>query len=206
MKRSWMLIGLCVLAVALAMLAARASSKNENSSSSNMPVYAADGNLKFPANYREWIYLTSGVDMSYSPNMNMGHSTFDNVFVNPEAYKSFLQTGTWPDKTMLVLEARIAGNKGSINKTGHYQTGEIMGREVHVKDTARFAGTANWAFFNGEDGVTGKLLPKEMECYSCHEQHGAVDTTFVQFYPTLLEIAKKKNTLSAAYVKEEVGK
>ena len=54
--------------------------------------------------------------------------------------------------------------------------------------------------------MTGKLLPKEMECYSCHEQHAAVDTTFVQFYPTLLEIAKKKNTLSPAYVKEENGK
>src|SRR2546425_836236 len=54
-----------------------------------------------------------------------------------------------------------------------------------------------------DEGVTGKLLPTDMDCYSCHAQHGAVDTTFVQFYPTLLEIAKKKNTLSAAYVKEE---
>jgi len=29
-----------------------------------------------------------------------------------------------------------------------------------------------------------------------------VDTTFVQFYPTLLPLAKEKGTLSAAYVKE----
>ena len=136
--------------------------------------------------------------------MSMDHSMFDNVFVNPEAYKAFLQTGTWPDKTMLVLEARMAASKGSINKKGHFQTGNIMGREVHLKDEARFP--AKWAFFNADDGVTGKLLPREMDCYSCHEQHGAVDTTFVQFYPTLLEIAKKKNTLSAAYVKEEAGK
>ena len=28
-------------------------------------------------------------------------------------------------------------------------------------------------------------------CYSCHEQNGAVDTTFVQFYPTLIDAAKK---------------
>lgn len=204
MKRSWMLIGLCVVPVALAGLAPRARSKND--SSAGTPVYTADGNLKFPVNYREWVYLTSGVDMSYGPASDMGHSMFDNVFVNPEAYKAFLQTGTWPDKTMLVLEVRMAGSKGSINKTGHYQTGEIMGREVHVKDSARFSGTANWAFFNAGDGVTGKLLPKEMECYSCHVQHGAVDTTFVQFYPTLLEIAKNKKTLSTAYAKEEAGK
>ena len=202
MKRSWIMIGLGGSALSLAAMTPQARTSNETSA--NSPGYTADGNLKFPANYREWVYLTSGVDMSYSPNMDMGHSMFDNVFVNPEAYKAFLQTGTWPDKTMLVLEARMAGSKGSINKNGHFQTGNIIGREVHVKDEARFPG--KWAFFNAEDGVTGKLLPREMDCYSCHEQHGAVDTTFVQFYPTLLEIAKKKNTLSTAYVKEEAGK
>jgi len=202
MKRTWIWVGLSVLAVALVTVAPQASSNIENSA--KLPVYTPDGNLKFPTQYREWVYLTSGVDMSYSPNMSMDHSMFDNVFVNPEAYRAFLQTGIWPDKTMLVLEARMAGSKGSINKTGHFQTGEIMGREVHVKDASRFPG--KWAFFNADDGVTGKLLPREMDCYSCHEQHGAVDTTFVQFYPTLLEIAKKKNTLSAAYVKEEAAK
>lgn len=204
MKRAWILIAISALVLALAGVTPQASSTND--SSANVPVYTPDGNLKFPANYREWVYLTSGVDMSYSPNMDMGHSMFDNVFVNPEAYKSFLQTGTWPDKTMLVLEARMAGSKGSINKNGHFQTGEVMGREVHVKDEAKFAATGKWAFFNGADGMTGKLLPREMDCYSCHEQHAAVDTTFVQFYPTLLEIAKKKNTLSPSYLKEEVGK
>jgi cytochrome P460 len=202
MKRLWIPNALWVLAMTLAAVTPPASSNNETSA--NSPVYTADGSLKFPQQYREWVYLTSGVDMSYSPNMNMEHSMFDNVFVNPEAYKAFLQTGTWPDKTILVLEARMAGSKASINKNGHFQTAEIMGREVHLKDEARFPG--KWAFFNVEDGVTGKLLPKEMNCYSCHEQHAAVDTTFVQFYPTLLEIAKKKNTLSTAYLKEEAGK
>ena len=203
MKPPWALIALSV-ATAFTLAAATPQAISNNENSANLPVYTSDGNLKFPTDYREWVYVTSGVDMSYSPNMSMDHSMFDNVFVNPAAYKAFLQTGTWPDKTMLVLETRMAGTKGSINKTGHFQTRKITGREVHVKDEARFSG--KWAFFNAEDGVTGKLLPREMDCYSCHEQHGAVDTTFVQFYPTLLEIAKKKNTLSAAYLKAEVGK
>lgn len=178
------------------------SAKKTSTTTSQTPVYTSDGRLMFPSNYREWVYLTSGVDMSYSPNaMSMDHSMFDNVFVNPEAYKAFLQTGTWPDKTMLVLEVRVAGSNASINKSGHFQTSQLMGREVHVKDTSRFEG--NWAFFGFEDTDPAKQVPKDAACYSCHQQHAAVDTTFVQFYPTLIELAKKKGTLSQAYLKDE---
>jgi len=162
--------------------------------------YKGTGEMKLPAQYREWVYLTSGFNMSYNPQLAaMDHSMFDNVFVNPEAYKKFLETGTWPDKTVMVLEARMAEGKGSINQKGNYQ-GEVMAREVHVKDEARFPG--KWAFFAFGEGDTGTLVPTSADCYSCHSAHAAVDTTFVQFYPTLLPLAKEKGTLSAAYVKE----
>ena len=85
------------------------------------PEYTSDGQMKLPENYREWVYLTTGFDMSYNPAMNMGHHMFDNVFVNPEAYKAFLNTGTWPDKTVMVLEGRGAQSRGSINKAGNFQ-------------------------------------------------------------------------------------
>jgi len=170
----------------------------------NSPEYTSDGKLVFPQNYREWIYLTTGMDMDYNPNlkMEMGHHMFDNVFVNPEAYKAFVATGTWPDKTMLVLEGRMAGSKGSINKAGQYQTTDIMAHSIHIKDESR----GGWAFFGYDDDLKpSHQIPKEAVCYSCHEQHGAVDTTFVQFYPTLLEVAKAKHTLSAGYLKDEAA-
>jgi len=174
----------------------------DSTSATQVPTYTADGKLLFPANYREWIFLTSGVDMSYSPNpMAMGHPMFDNVFVNPDAYRAFLQTGTWPDKTMLVLEVRKAGDKASINKSGHFQTPELTGREVHVRDDSRFEG--KWAFFGFDTDEPSKMVPKEAACYSCHQAHGAVDTTFVQFYPTLIGIAKDKGTLSTNYLNDE---
>jgi hypothetical protein len=183
-----------------------APTTNQNSdagSTTQTPTYTADGRLEFPSKYREWIYLSSGVDMSYSPNgMNMDHSMFDNVFVNPESYRAFVETGKWPDKTMLVLEVRVAGSNASINKSGHFQTPELMGREVHVKDTARFP-DGGWAFFGFDETTPSKQVPKEAACYSCHQQHAAVDTTFVQFYPTLIDIAKTKSTLSPSYLKEE---
>ncbi len=161
--------------------------------------YASDVPVKFPEHYREWVYLTTGFDMSYTPGMSMDHHMFDNVFVNPEAYKAFTETGTWPDKTMLVLEVRGAKSKGSINQQGNFQDTEVMGLEVHMKD-ARFPG--NWAFVGFDDNKSSKIVPRSASCYSCHADHAAVDTTFVQFYPTLLPIAKSKGTLSASYMKE----
>jgi hypothetical protein len=49
------------------------------------------------------------------------------------------------------------------------------------------------------------MFPTTAECYKCHASHAAVDTTFVQFYPTLLPIAKSKGTLSAAYQQESAA-
>lgn len=173
------------------------------------PAYTPSGDMLPPANYREWVYLSTGIDMSYTPKtMDMaGHSTFDNVFVSPEAYRRFIETGTWPDKTVMVLEGREAKTKGSINQSGHFQGGEVTGMEVHVKDEARYPGKC--AFFDFDSpSANGKVFAPTASCNSCHQAHAAVDTTFVQFYPTLLPIAQKKGTLSKAYVKEsaEAGK
>jgi hypothetical protein len=200
----WMMRMGMLLGISLTILvgAARLSDANQGKDSpTNAPRYTADGRLIFPEHYREWVYLSTGIDMNYRPDAGTGHSQFDNVFVNPEAYKAFQATGTWPDKTMLMLEVRGAASKSAINKAGHYQTTELMGREVHVKDEARFDG--KWAFFDFDTDEPSKMYMKEMTCYSCHEQHAAADTTFVQFYPTLIEIAKKKGTLNPSYVKEE---
>lgn len=163
---------------------------------SDSPRYTADGQMVFPAEYREWIWLSSGLGMSYNPgtvSADNDNPPFDNVFVNPAAYRSFLRTGTWPAKTVLLLEGRASANKGSINQRGHFQ-GELTEIEAHVKDEARFPG--KWAFFAfNHSAKPATIIPRSASCYSCHEQHGAVDTTFVQFYPTLLEIAKQKSTL-----------
>jgi hypothetical protein len=173
----------------------------QNAPPADAPAYTSDGSLVLPAHYREWIYLTSGIDMSYSASAPGSppptHSIFDNVFVNPSSYRSFLATGTWPDGTSLVLEVRAAEDPISINKRGHTQSAEIRGLEIHVKDKGK------WLFYDvsGKYPV-GKIIPPTADCYTCHEAHAAVDTTFVQFYPTLLPLAQQKRTLSSAYLKE----
>jgi hypothetical protein len=56
--------------------------------------YTASGELIFPANYREWVFLTSGVNMTYSEQPSgMDHDMVDNVFVDPQSWQEFKKTG-----------------------------------------------------------------------------------------------------------------
>lgn len=173
-------------------------------SASDGPVIMADMQLQFPAKYREWVYLGSGLDMSYNPKEESpDHSMFNTVFVNPSSYRDFLKTGSWPNGTALLLENSGAVHGGekqaSLNKHGLTQTSEIMGIEVHVKDSSLPGG---WGFYEFQGTKPAKLIPQTANCYSCHQQHAAVDTTFVQFYPALLSVAKEKRTLSKVYLSE----
>ena len=202
-KSSLLAASVCVAALAFGATPLFQHNRPVSGASSDTPSYASNGDMQPPASYREWIYLSTGIDMSYSPNaMQMDHSVFDNVFVNPTAYRSFLATGTWPDKTVMVLEVRGAKKKGSINQRGQFQDTAVTGIEVHVKDEKRFPG--KWAFFEFDSiQKNGTHIPEKAPCYTCHVAHGAVDTTFVQFYPTLLPLAKEKNTLSPSYLNDE---
>jgi hypothetical protein len=156
--------------------------------------YTANGSLIVPTDYREWIFLSSGIDMSYNEKPAMqGMSMFDNVFVDLKSWAAFKESGHWPDRTVFVMENRGAATKGSINKQGHFQTTDLMGLEFHVRDDARFKG--GWGFFASDGTRPAALLPDSAACYACHAAHGALDTTFTQFYPTAKQIALAKQSL-----------
>ena len=47
---------------------------------------------------------------------------------------------------------------------------------------------------HGKEVYAGKNLIAHYGCYACHDAHAAVEHTFVQFYPTLIPVAKAKGT------------
>jgi len=174
------------------------------SAAADAPQYTADNRIVIPPSYREWIFLTSSLDLNYDkavPGAAGMPSLLDNVFVSPSSYAQFAQTGHWPEGTVLVKENRIAASAGTISKSGKYQT-TVASMELHVKD-ARFA--TGWAFFFSDGKKPGQYVPASEDCYSCHSEHGAVDTTFVQFYPTMLQIATAKGTLAPGYLKDRAA-
>ena len=57
-----------------------------------------------------------------------------------------------------------------------------------------------WGYFgfNGSADIASKF-GASAGCNACHSKNAAVEHTFVQFYPTLLEIAIAKKTLNPSY-------
>src|SRR5579862_3889250 len=145
------------------------------------PRFANGNDLVRPADYREWIYLSSGLGMTYQPPAGRTAApTFGNVFVNPSSYRSFMQTGKWPNGTTFVLEFRNSDSEASINKDGRFQT-SLVGMEAEVKD-ARFPD--GWAYFGFQQGAasTAPLAGNAVAaCIDCHTRNTAVERTFVQF-------------------------
>jgi len=158
------------------------------------PQFTADGKLVRPEGYRRWVFVSSGLGMSYSQKASDDMQMFTNVFVNPASYDYFLVHGTWPDKTIFVLELYGSTSQGSINKHGNYQTG-FMGLDVEVKDETRFAD--KWAYygFNSNEKAASPNTPGKNDCWQCHDQNAAVEHSFVQFYPELLKVAREKGTI-----------
>ena len=191
--RTTVLVLVLVLTLAAVSLTAHADRSVASASAADGPQFNADGKLVRPADYRRWIYVSSGFGMSYTQKAD-DMQMFTNVFVKPAAYDYYLANGKWPDKTVFVLEIYGSTSQGSINKHGSYQN-NFMGLDVEVKDETRFAD--KWAYFNFDGGqdAAGAITPAQNACWKCHEQNAAVEHSFVQFYPELLKVARAKNTI-----------
>jgi hypothetical protein len=164
------------------------------------PNYTSDGQLKMPEHYREWIFSQLWRGHELLPQRRNGRPFHVRQRLR-QPVRLPLLSADWhlARQDNPGVEIRRAEGPGFINKRGLSQSPEIMGMEIHVKDAELDGG---WGFFEFVTLNSAKLIKRPASCYECHESHAAVDTTFVQFYPTLLGLSKAKGTLSAAYLKE----
>ena len=179
-----------LVTLAILTLAAQAGAQPDPA----MPRFGKGDDLLFPQDYREWIFLSAGYGMTYGPAAPEAGAPplFSNVFVRPEPYRQFLRSGRWPQGSQFVLEIRGASSESAINEEGKFQSA-LLRREVSVKDSERFEG--GWGYYDFGPGDTrAPLLPYTASCYACHAANTAVDNTFVQFYPTLIEAAREHGT------------
>jgi hypothetical protein len=164
----------------------------------DVPDLRAGNMLTLPADFREWVFLSAGLGMTYGPNAPAAGQAqaFTNVYVNPSSYRAFMKSGVWPDRTMFILEIRGSESEVSINRFGRFQ-GTLRAVEVNLKD-ARLPG--GWGFYDfGTQNAAVAPLPQSASCYACHRDNTAVEQTFVQFYPTLMDVARRHGTVKRSY-------
>lgn len=149
-----------------------------------------NGQLERPTGYREWIYVGTPL----TPNdMNDGHAAFPefhNVYIDPESWNHWKNSGEFRDGTILIKELVAVGAKAAVSGNGYFQ-GDFVGLEATIKSAGLFPDEpGNWAYFSFSTPehksltTSAKAFPTK-SCNGCHQAGAADDWVFTQYYPVL---------------------
>lgn len=172
------------------------------SSEVNHAEFTAEGAVKIPENWREWIYVGTPL----TPNaLNDGEAPFPefhNVYIEPSAWEHYKSSGKFANGTQIAKELVSIrendnaedGSSSEVSGQGYFQ-GEFIGLELTVKDTEKFADQpGGWTYYSfGHQpepyGQTAEAFPADA-CNACHEANAEDDFVFTQFYPVLRSVKK----------------
>ncbi|WP_293005324.1 cytochrome P460 family protein [Nitrosomonas sp.] len=153
-----------------------------------------NGELERPTGYREWIYVGAPVTPNDMNNGKASFPEFHSVYIDPESWEHWKQTGKFRDGTILVKEMNSVGTKSAPSGQGYFM-GRFMGLEATIKSKREFPNEpGNWAYFSfsTEDHKSLKKTTKAeptASCNACHDASAKDDFVFTQYYP-VLEAAK----------------
>ena len=159
------------------------------------PQWTADGKLKLPEGYHEWVYLGSPLTPNALNGGEAGFPEYHNVYMQPEAYRHYKSTGEFPEGTIMLKELQLTqpaefedGSRNESSGRGYFP-GALNGIDISVKDSKRFASTNNWGYFNfGHHAPpyaeTAAAAPGEA-CAQCHIDNATKDMVFTKFYAIL---------------------
>lgn len=192
------LIGAAVIAFgSIAMIANAQMSASAQEAGDWMPKWTDDGQLILPTGYREWVFLGSPLTPNGLNGGAAGFPEYHNVYIHPEAFKIYKDTGEFPEGTILLKELQLVldseepdGSRTEPSGRGYFP-GAFNGIDISVKDSTRFGDTQNWGFFNfGHHAPpyaeTAAAAPAEA-CAACHIDNADSDMVFTRFYRVLTE-------------------
>ncbi len=158
------------------------------------PRYDDQGQLIRADGWRQWVFIGAPL----TPNeLNDGHASFPefhNVYIEPVAYAHFVNTGQFPNGTMIAKELLSVGDTEAVSGSGYFQ-GDFQGLEFTVKDTERFPDEpGGWTYYSfGHElpyADVAKAFPTDA-CAACHEAAADYDMVFIQYYPILKAVDPK---------------
>lgn len=159
------------------------------------PKWTATGELMLPQGYHEWIFLGSPLTPHALNGGKAAFPEYHNVYVQPQAFKAYKESGQWPDGTIMLKELQLTrsathddGSSVEVSGRGFFPAA-LNGIDISVKDGERFEDTNGWGFFNfGHHAppyaTTAAAMPKDA-CAGCHIAN-ADNMVFSKFYAPIL--------------------
>lgn len=162
------------------------------------PVWAPDGKLVQPKDFREMVFIGAPLTPHGLNNGKASFPEFHNVYVQPAAFKAYRATGKWPEGTMMIKELQLVDDpKGDFPDGSRllpsgrgYFPGPVNGLDVSVKDSKRFSATNNWGYFNFNHAPPPYLVAAAVksieQCAGCHIANAHEDMVYVKLYKPIL--------------------
>ncbi len=136
------------------------------------------GEIAYPADYRNWTHIKSGV----LENSGTRYDGVHHIYANAKALAGY-RNGSFPDGSVIVFDMWRAEEAAvpAIGKTA--ATIDPVERkfiDVMVRDSARYRQTGGWGFeeFRGNSQTDRLIKDQERECASCHRQGAGPDGVF----------------------------
>lgn len=153
-----------------------------------MAQFTKDGALVRPTGWETWVMVGASTGLSYNPARpaaaGEAPGMFHNIFLQPWAYRQFMETGAFPEGSMFILSFYEASRKATPARAGFYEGDQLAGFEVHLKKAG--VDSSGWGFYNfGDSTASATKVLSAAPCYSCHAKEAAHDNVFTQFYPPL---------------------
>lgn len=137
-----------------------------------------------------------------TPNaLNGGNAPFPefhSVYVEPETWAHYRETGEWREGAVLAKELALVrapdganpdGSTDEVSGTGYFM-GEFAGFELAIKSRELFPDQpGHWAYFTfGHQAqpydASATMQPADA-CNGCHAAEAQDDFVFIQFYPVV---------------------
>jgi hypothetical protein len=149
------------------------------------PEFDATGALLRPADWEQWVFLGSALNLRYESASPPPTDTLSVVYMEPSAFRRFKATGEFREGTMTVVTAYATATAGPPALGGVVPTNPVA-FEMSVKDRERTP--EGWGYYHFDAssaaGASARSRPRS-ECFDCHDQHAETDHVFTQYYPAL---------------------
>jgi hypothetical protein len=161
-------------------------------------VFNEQGEAALPKGYRSWVHVFTAwepITTSILDEQTTGTPEFHNLYVEPTAYRAFMETGRWPEGTLMVKEFSFTStDKDNCDGPPAYICGVWFGKGIFqhgftgvgvmLKDSKRYPNEAGgWAYFSyghrQPPYAAYSLLMPRRRCAQCHIDHAGADQDYV---------------------------